>query len=261
MPEIQREGARLFYEVYGRGEPVVLLHGRGGNTLIWWQQVDALAARYRCIVIDHRGWGRSTGPMLDPWVDMFAEDLAAILDAEGVGGVALVAQSMGGYTANTFCARHPGRVRAAVMSGTTGGHAPASMLAVQREAGERSEAMRVAWSAGQGPHPAAGARMYEEQPALARLYEMINALNHNPPAPAFRSARPDLVPLAVPAAATLFITGEEDPLCPTALVEASAAEVPGSRVLRIPRAGHSTYFERADVYNRAALAFLSEVYS
>ena len=259
MPEVARDGARLYYEAHGRGKPVVLLHGRGGNTLIWWQQIDAIAARYRCIVIDHRGWGRSTGPMVDPWVEMFAADLAAILQAEGVGELALVAQSMGGYTANTVCSRFPGRVRAAVMSGTTGGHAPAAMLDVQRQAGETSESMRIAWSEGRGPHPAVGARMYQEQPALARLYEMINGLNQNPPAAGFRAARPDLVPLAVPSA-TLFITGEEDPLCPTAMVEATAAELPGSRVLRIPSAGHSTYFERAAEYNRATLGFLGEVY-
>ncbi len=260
MAEIVRDGGRLYYEVHGQGRPVVLLHGRGGNSLIWWQQIDAVAARYRCMVIDHRGWGRSTGPMVDPWLDMFADDLAAILDAEGVGEVALVAQSMGGYTANAFCARHPGRVRAAVMSGTTGGRAPAALLGLQRQASERSEAMRVAWSEGRGPHPAVGARMYAEQPALARLYEMINALNHNPTATGFRPARPDAVPLSLPAA-TLFITGEEDPLCPTPIVEACAAELGGSRLLRVPEAGHSTYFERAAAYNRAALTFLAEVYA
>lgn len=257
MPELQRDAARLHYETYGSGGPVVLLHGRGGNSLIWWQQIDAIAKAHRCIVIDHRGWGRSTGPLVDPWAEMFAADLAAVLEAERVAEVALVAQSMGGYTANAFCARFPGRVRAAILSGTTGGHVPPALLELQAEAHRRSEAMREAWSEGHGPHPALGARIYREQPALARLYEMIGGLNHAPVNPGFRPARPELVRLAVPKA-TLFITGEEDPLCPTPVVEASAAAVPGSRVLRVPEAGHSVYFERAAAYNEATLAHLAD---
>ena len=55
-------GIELYYESTGEGPAVVFLHGAGGNHLSWWQQVPLFSERYRCITIDHRGFGQSTDP-------------------------------------------------------------------------------------------------------------------------------------------------------------------------------------------------------
>ena len=124
MPVIERGGSTLYYERYGSGRPLVFLHGMAGNTLVWWQQVAFLEERYRCILVDQRGWGRSTGPLPEPWTDAFVPDLEAVLEELGVEEFAVVAQSMGGWTVDAFCRSNPGRVLAAVMTGTTGGYVP-----------------------------------------------------------------------------------------------------------------------------------------
>jgi 3-oxoadipate enol-lactonase len=260
VPVIERERGTLYYETYGSGRPLVFLHGMAGNTLVWWQQVAFLEERYRCILVDQRGWGRSAGPLPEPWTDAFVPDLEAVLEELGVEEFAVVAQSMGGWTVDAFCRRNPGRVRAAIMTGTTGGYVPPGTEAVYQKARETAAGMRSLWRAGRGPHPALGARAYDEQPALARLYEMLVKLNRpldtDPDAGLPLTTEEHLrLPEDV-----LFIYGEEDPVCPREVVKAVAAGVPESVGHCVARSGHSVYFERADAFNREVSGFLSACY-
>ena len=55
MPTITREKATIHYEVHGEGPPLALVHGVGGNTLVWWQQVPHFARSHRVITLDQRG--------------------------------------------------------------------------------------------------------------------------------------------------------------------------------------------------------------
>ena len=260
MPVIERERGTLYYETYGSGRPLVFLHGMAGNTLAWWQQVAFFEEQYRCILVDQRGWGRSTGSLPEPWTDAFVPDLEAILEELGVEEFAVVAQSMGGWTVDAFCRRNPGRVRAAVMTGTTGGYVPPATEAVYREAREIAAEIRSLWRAGRGPHQALGPRAYKEQPALARLYEMVVRLNR-PLNADLKSGLPLMTEnhLRLPED-VLFVYGEEDLVCPREAIEATAAEVPGSVVRCIARSGHSVYFECADTFNREVADFLSAHY-
>ena len=60
MAFMEKDGFRLYYEDTGGNEPAVLfLHGAGGNHLSWWQQVPVFAEEYRCVTVDHRGFGQS----------------------------------------------------------------------------------------------------------------------------------------------------------------------------------------------------------
>jgi 3-oxoadipate enol-lactonase len=63
----------------------------------------------------------------------------------------------------------------------------------------------------------------------------------------------ELASLNVP---TLFFVGEEDQLSPPSVIEAGARAIPGSRLLRVPEAGHSVYFEKPDIFNFEALRFI-----
>jgi len=259
MPTIRHDGSALYYEEYGAGPPLVFVHGQAGNTLVWWQQIPAFAPDYRCIVLDLPGWGRSldarsgSGPRLP---DIVAA-LGRVLDAAGVGTCAIVAHSLGGVVANAFCLAHPERVRAAVLNGSTGGVVPPSMQALKGEIDRDAGALTEAWRAGHGPHPGVSARLYREQPALARLYEMIAGLNR--PDTLDPTRIPTMDRLAVPAH-TLFLYGDEDPFCPPGFVEAAAAARPESTVAVIPASGHSPYFEHAAPFNTIVRHFLDVHY-
>jgi len=116
-----------------------------------------------------------------------------------------------------------------------------------------------------GVHPAAGARMAREQPALHFLYRAIDAIaGAKFDKEALRArmialqTRPpdDLARLNVP---TLFITGDEDVVFPPLLAPALAALMPSARVEPVTGAGHSVYFERAEVFNRLVDEFFDSV--
>jgi pimeloyl-ACP methyl ester carboxylesterase len=256
VPLVNIRGANLYYEKHGAGPPIVFAHGVGGNHLSWWQQVPYFRERYTCIIFDHPGFLLSD---VAPGGDSFVDSLKGLLDELGYDRVHLVAQSMGGTTCLGFALRYPRRVRALVMADTI---AP---LELPEFGDYRAEAQqRWAPLLARGIHPALGERMATEQPALHFLYQEIQALNRawsptNPPPGGElvpRAGRGDLEDYTVP---TLFIIGEEDVAFTPRVLELGAAAVPGAKVARVPRAGHSVYFERPTEFNRIVDEFLDSV--
>ena len=147
------------------------------------------------------------------------------------------------------------------MAGSTGGFVPPRVRSVYQKALDRQRELQVLWQAGRGPHPALGPRIYNEQPALAQLYTMLGRLNKP-----LAKNRSKGLPLTETnnlhlVRKTAFIYGDEDAVCPTQVIETVAAETPGSMAYCIPHTGHSTYFERADMFNRTALDFLKSCYA
>jgi 3-oxoadipate enol-lactonase len=257
MPFLHRPGCDLYYEVTGAGPAVVFAHGLGGNHLSWWQQVPHLARRNTCVTFSHRGFGPSREDPGGPGPAAFVDDLGALLDRLGVGDVRLVAQSMGGWTCLGYALSAPGRVRGLVMSSTFGSLADPELDALLVTRRPRAWGDQTS-----GVHPAAGERMAREQPALHFLYREIDALNAVDRGAvlsgliALRTTPPDaLAGFSVP---VLCVVGEEDAVIPPDSVAILASRIPGARLVRVPAAGHSVYFERADAFNRLLDDFLSE---
>lgn len=258
MPYLERADCALYYEVIGAGPALVFAHGLGGNHLSWWQQVPHFRDRYTCVTFAHRGFAPSAEQPGGPGPRAFADDLAALLAHLDLPDVRLVAQSMGGWTCLDYALRAPGRVRALVLADTTGTVALPDPLA--RDHAQASRASQEALFA-RGIHPGAGERMAAEQPALYFLYQEIYALTDAidklalyEQLAAMRTTPPGaLAALAMP---VLCITGEEDIVIPPAAVAALAALIPGARLARVPRAGHSVYFERAATFNGLVDEFL-----
>lgn len=96
MPYFDHDGCSLHYEEYGRGAPVLLVHGLGSSCQDWEYQIPALAAQYRVIVVDVRGHGRSDKPRERYSMPGFSADIEALLEHLQLGPVHLVGLSMGG---------------------------------------------------------------------------------------------------------------------------------------------------------------------
>lgn len=112
-----RDGTEIFYKSWGRGRPVVFIHGWPLNGDAWQDQLKAVAdAGYRGIAHDRRGHGRST-PVWDGYdFDTFADDLADLITGLDLRDVTLVAHSMGGGELARYIGRHgTERVRSAVL--------------------------------------------------------------------------------------------------------------------------------------------------
>lgn len=254
MPLTTLNGITFYYESTGVGETVTFLHGAGGNHVSWWQQVPHFSQTYRCLTLDHRGFGRSTDPQAEG-AARFADDLEALLDELGIGRTALVAQSMGGRTASEFLLRHPQRVSAVVMCDTLGVLAWDEL----RERREKRRAQRLATAGESGVlsrgYMAPG--FIERQPELTFLYQQIQHLN--PPrgetGPPLTTPQDELAKIPVP---ILFIVGSEDPVLPLEMVREVADAIPGAEFLAFSACGHSVYWEDAPAFNRALDAFLAK---
>jgi 3-oxoadipate enol-lactonase len=259
--KLRRNGAEIHYEVFGKGPAVVFAHGLGGNHLSWWQQVAHFSPRHTCVVFAHRGFPPSSPVPGRSAPDAYADDLSALIQELDLQSVALVAQSMGGWTCLEYTLRHPAKVRALVMASTSGkiDFGLLQSKEVDDWAEQSPRALKDMQS--RGIHPAGGERMLREQPALAQLYGQISELA----APSFRdevrvrireqrSASPQLLEkLAMP---VLFVTGDEDWVFPPAAGPALARLAPKGSAVRVPAAGHSVYFERAAQFNEIIGRFL-----
>jgi pimeloyl-ACP methyl ester carboxylesterase len=257
MATVENEGATLYYEVHGTGEgdgpAVVFAHGRGGNCASWWQQVPVFSRRYKVIVFDHRGFGRSRCDSEHFEAKYFPRDIAAILDAEGIGRAALVCQSMGGWGGLKLAVTQPARVAALVLANTPGGlDTPKATAAIEHLASG-------AIPPGTGQIGKSFAAAHPEGAYLAR---QISGLNANFPRSFNRLTSARSVALdevqgyAVP---TLVLTSPEDVLFPPEAMEEVAAAIPAARLEVIPGAGHSAYFEAPEAFNRVVSDFLAEV--
>ncbi len=253
MPFAELNGIELFYEEQGEGPGLVFLHGAAGNHISWWQQFPAFRDRYRCVAIDHRGFGRSTDPQGES-AARFVDDLEALLEQLGIERTALVSQSMGGRSALGYAVRHPERVSALVLADT-------SAAIDWPELNEKIEQQRAEIGLAEGPLVvrALGQKFQERDATRTFLYRQIGGLN--PPeaaamarkVPRGPAAHADLAGLTVP---TLLIVGSDDPLTPPPAMRELHEAIPGAELREFADCGHSVYFEEPDGFNETVADFL-----
>lgn len=110
--------AKIYYEIYGKGEPLVLLHGNGGSISDFYKQIPFLAKQFQVIAIDTRGQGRCTNLSdKDYTYQQFSEDLNQLMDYLNIDIFSLVGWSDGGNTGLIFAKTYPNRVSKLVTIG------------------------------------------------------------------------------------------------------------------------------------------------
>ncbi|HWY61119.1 MAG TPA: alpha/beta hydrolase [Rhizomicrobium sp.] len=106
----EHDGVKLYYEVYGKGQPLLLIHGNGGDIWSMKYQINYFRKQYQVIAMDSRDHGRSgdtNGPLT---FEAMTDDLAALLDHLHTGPVLVLGWSDGGIEALLLGMRHPGKV-------------------------------------------------------------------------------------------------------------------------------------------------------
>jgi pimeloyl-ACP methyl ester carboxylesterase len=103
-------GIRIWFASFGRGEPVLLLHGGLANSNYWGHQVSALARRYRVVVMDSRGHGRSTHDDRPYGYDLMASDVLGLMDFLKIRKAAIVGWSDGAILGLDIAIHHPERL-------------------------------------------------------------------------------------------------------------------------------------------------------
>jgi pimeloyl-ACP methyl ester carboxylesterase len=123
MPYAQAGDVKLHYESFGDGAPFLFVSGTGWPGAAWkLKQVPAFAERYRVIVYDHRGIGKSDAPKGPYSTRQFARDAIGLLDAIGVKEPAhIIGHSMGGRVCQWMAIDYPARVRSMIQAAAGSG--------------------------------------------------------------------------------------------------------------------------------------------
>lgn len=130
MPRVETNGIESYYEDYGDGQPIVVLHGATADHQVWAEQLQPLTDDYRVIVYDLRGHGKTGGSDLDRYtVDMYVDDLAGFVDALDLDQPVVLGHSLGGMIGYKFADEHPETLSALI---TVGAMTPESFSTGER---------------------------------------------------------------------------------------------------------------------------------
>jgi 3-oxoadipate enol-lactonase len=263
MPLVETaDGTRIHYALAGRrdAEPLLMVHGLGADIRGWTMQRRALAARYRLVMVDNRGVGRSDRPEGPYDLEVMAADALAALDHAGYGSAHVVGASMGGIIAQVIGVRHPERVRSLTLACTACHHFEwrRELLhewAEQAQAYGMREFVRrnLRWMVG----PRSLRRTW---PAMA----VLGPLAFNVPAASFVAQiqailniddglRGELTEVVAP---TLVLVGSQDVLTTQGDGEELASLIPGAELQVVRGGAHLFMVEHAGAFNRTVLDFL-----
>lgn len=117
MPKIRISNLDHYYEQTGAGSPLVLIHGAFADASMWDPQWQFFANKYQLLRYDLRGHGRTGPSALQQYtIDTFADDLVILLESLDIRQPVICGQSFGGIVAQALAVRHPGSLRALILS-------------------------------------------------------------------------------------------------------------------------------------------------
>jgi pimeloyl-ACP methyl ester carboxylesterase len=262
MDRVETDIGTVAYRRAGAGVPLVLLHGGLSDGRSWNPQLASLAREYDVVAWDAPGCGGSADPAADLRLADYADAVAAVVRALGVGPVHLAGHSFGAGLAIDVYGRHRQLVRSLVLSGAYAGWRgslpPAEVEARLNRALAELDRPPAEWVdsylAGFFGHSVS----LETLEAARTMMLDVRPAGTVPMLTAFASAdlRAVLPTIAVP---TLLIYGEDDVRAPRGVAEALHVAIPGSRLILVPGAGHDVNLEAPQEYDAAVRAFLRMV--
>ena len=264
MPRIRVNDIHLHYDVYGEGEPLLLITGFGANSGTWRPEfVTGLAQDFKAITFDNRGTGRSDQPDGPVSMALLADDAAGLLDALGIDRAYVFGASMGGNVAQELALNHPLRVAGLVLACTYCGDRSGIPLDRERfaamrapAAGDPREEARLEWPTVYTPEFIAANRDFLES-ELDRTLEYPTrpaTLRRQREATTAWSSREHLHRITAP---TLIVTGDRDERMDPRHSANLHEHIAGSRIHIIEGAGHKFWNSHPGETVTAVTAFLS----
>jgi len=252
-------GAKIHYLEAGSGPVVILLHGLGGNTTNWGPTIAPLAQKYRVIVPDQIGFGKSDKPLLNYRVGTLVDFLDGFYKQVGVQKASLVGNSLGGFTAAAFALAYPEKVDKLVLVDAAGfaitealdpkvvnGLNPSTRKQV------RDIISLVFYNTAPFSSDMAVDAFFASRIAAGDGYTVqrfIDSLGRGE----------DMLDgkLGAIKQPTLIIWGREDGLTPLAMGQRFNKEIAGSQLFIIEKCGHVPQLEKAAEFNTGLMKFLS----
>jgi pimeloyl-ACP methyl ester carboxylesterase len=241
---VQINDIEMYYEEYGAGTPLVLLHGFGGCAKNWHPFTAELSERYRLIVVDLRGHGRSTNPGNKFTHRQAAGDVFLLLEKLGIDHFSAMGMSSGGMTLLHMATNQPDRVDSMVLISATS-HFPDEARAIMRRASFESMPQEVQ-------------EMYREcatggDPQIRQLIAQFNAFHDNYDDMIFTERS-----LSTITARTLVVHGDRDRFFPVEIPVTMYRSIPVAALWIVPGGDHVPIYDSVVPFTSTALKFLDE---
>ena len=234
-------GIHMYYAVYGKGDPILLIHGGLGHADIWANQVRDLEKDHMVIVADSRGHGRSTRTTEPYGYDLMASDYLALLDYLKVDKVALVGWSDGGIIGLDIAMKHPERL--------TKLFAQAANVTVD---GVKPDVMESkVFSAYVDRSGVDYKKMSETPDQYDAFVEQISHMWASQP----NWTDAELAKITVP---TAIVLGDHDEAIKRDQTEHMAQVIPGAKLIILKDASHFAMLQDPAGYTKAVRDFLAE---
>ncbi len=249
MPYCHVNGLRMHYRITGQGPPLVLIMGLAGD-LTWWEPLSReMKDDFQLLLFDNRGAGRTGKPEEKYTIPMFAADTVGLMEALDIPRAHVFGVSMGGMIAQEIALRYPERVDRLVLGCThAGGKGFAMPSAESVQAMTLTRGKSLEEIARQNMTILFGPRFQRENRPF--IETMIARYVNEPPsrkpftqqfwAALGHDCHDRLEKIRQP---TLILTGDADALVPSENSETLRALIPGSRLVRLPDAGHVFFIE------------------
>ena len=253
---------QLAYDDHGVGLPVIFLHAFPLNRRMWEGELMALLGegRYRLVALDWRGFGESEITNGISTMELFAGDVAGLMDALGIQNAILCGLSMGGYAAFAFLRKYPQRVAGLILADTRPGADTPEAQANRENVAQIAETQGTGAIADlQVPRLISEYTRQYHPEVEARVRQLIDEATPQGIAAASRgmAQRADSTELLGGITCpTLVIVGEQDALIPPAVTQDYASRIPGAQVVVIPQAGHLSNLEQPEAFLQAIGGFL-----
>ena len=239
--ELEVNGIKIHYAIYGQGSSVIFLHGGLANTDYWGNQVPAVAAHHTVILVDSRGHGRSTRDERPYGYDLMTDDVVAVLDALKIAKADVVGWSDGGILGIDLALRHKDRVGKVfafaantVTSGVVQGVEKNPTFAAYIERAGHEYAEHSATPKEYDAFVDQISKMWADQPNWTD--DQLKAID---------------TPI-------LVVDGDHDEAIKREHTEYIAATIPHAGLLILPNVSHFAFLQDPDQFNFAILHFLGD---
>jgi len=263
MPTVKVGDINMYYEIHGKGEPLLMIAGLGLDLTTWQFQIPEFSKKYQVVAFDNRGAGRTDAPDEPYSIRMMADDAVGLMDALGIGEAHILGGSMGGCIAQKIAIERPGRAKSLILAATTAANYPVSMHIVSAWFAAMTEGISSKTLAKLQLPYFVTSQLFEKPEMVTMWVDAMVANPYRRPAYAYgrqlateHDARGQLKQTTSP---TLVLVGKEDIIFPVKLSEELAALIPKAKLVVLEEGGHGFWLEIPDKFNQAVLDFLAQI--
>ena len=231
MPQFILGNVDIHYEVYGNGDPLVLIPGFAAGAWIWFKQVASLATKFKVVTFDPRGIGQSSFDSEPLTMRSLADDAAALLHGLGIEQAHILGVSFGGFVAQEFALAYPEATRTLLFCCTSFGGPNHVSPSIDVLTADEVIKLRLA-------NPVV------EEAFNAQLKAGIGF-----------DAESRVNAIKAP---TLVLSGDADRIVPAQNSRNLAERIPGARLRLVEGGSHLFFIEQPDEFNRTVVEFLTQ---